>query len=421
MAYDGSAESESWARKRQSLGLDTLTVVADSNCRYDNDDPSLSSPMPFSDSSILESPHTPSSTDRDMISIVDLTPSRDVVAPKQPVDSKSLQQEHHHHQPDQQPPPTIRLIKQCKLTLDDSSSWSQVGYGSFCKVYRAHATRRALTTGRADNLLVAIKTPRSHKLHSTASNPDDKFHLEPHATYLLNQYGDLDPILRNEALILSRLPQQSSIIHFHGLGPTDMLVFDYYTSNLTSHLETITPVHTSQPFIGRSSWKSFALRLLDALDFLKSNNIVHCDIKPDNILLDDDGAPVLADFSSAQDLSPIITFPHQPGNSAPYSAASAIEFTAPELLSNKSLPSFSTDCYSLGLVMLVAGTGNPPYHMAHKNFMQKLMWAQSGAVLDTGSAEDALHLSEISDILKLWLNTRSSLSDLKLLVESIPL
>lgn len=401
--------AENWACKRRSLGLESLTVVPDSSSRYDHDDPSLSSPLPFSDSSILESPHTPASTDRDMISIVDNSPSKDAVARKRLVDSKSLQ-----------PPPAIRLIKECNLILDDASSWSQVGHGSFCKVYRARATGRALTTtGKPDSVFVAIKTPRSHKLHSMASNPDDKFDLEPHATYLLHQYGDLDPILRNEALILSRLPRQTSIIHFHGLGWSDMLVFDYYTKNLTSHLETITPVHPCQPFIGRASWKSFALRLLDALEFLKSNNIVHCDIKPDNILLDDSGAPVLADFSSAQDLSPIITFPLQPGNSAPYSAASAIEFTAPELLSNKSHPSFSTDCYSLGLVMLVAGTGNPPYHMAYKNFMQKLMWAQSGAVLDTGSAEDAAHLSEISNIMKLWLNTRSSVSELKLLVESI--
>ncbi len=44
------------------------------------------------------------------------------------------------------------------------------------------------------------------------------------------------------------------------------------------------------------------VRMLDALDYLHSNNILHLDIKPDNILVTRNGSPVLIDFGAARNM-----------------------------------------------------------------------------------------------------------------------
>lgn len=43
----------------------------------------------------------------------------------------------------------------------------------------------------------------------------------------------------------------------------------------------------------------FTLQLAEAMVWIHSNNIIHCDIKPDNVLLTSSNNLVLSDFGSA--------------------------------------------------------------------------------------------------------------------------
>lgn len=62
-------------------------------------------------------------------------------------------------------------------------------------------------------------------------------------------------------------------------------------------------LHKAAPAVVTEEWLLPILRtLLSALEYLHSQNLLHRDIKPGNILLRDDGSPVLIDFGTARAL-----------------------------------------------------------------------------------------------------------------------
>ncbi len=100
-------------------------------------------------------------------------------------------------------------------------------------------------------------------------------------------------------------------------------------------------------------------RLLDqvaaALAVAHRHGVVHRDVKPANILLDDDGNAYLTDFGVAKLL--------QPESGAPLSLelfAGTPEYVSPEQALNEDVTPLS-DQYSLGLVVYEALSGRPPF------------------------------------------------------------
>ena len=94
----------------------------------------------------------------------------------------------------------------------------------------------------------------------------------------------------------------------------------------------------------------YAGQLLDALAYAHEQRIIHCDIKPDNIILFDDGRVRLADFGIAKVAMRTRTVLG--------SGAGTVGYMAPEQAMGK--PSFRSDVFSMGLVLYRMFSGELP-------------------------------------------------------------
>ncbi|MFQ5720066.1 MAG: sigma 54-interacting transcriptional regulator [Acidobacteriota bacterium] len=89
--------------------------------------------------------------------------------------------------------------------------------------------------------------------------------------------------------------------------------------------------------------------LCHALDFIHARGFIHADIKPDNVLMDQDGTrPRIADFG----LSAMLAAPGKLRGTLPY--------TAPEVLKG-SPPGHASDLYALGVTLYEVAAGHPPF------------------------------------------------------------
>ena len=95
----------------------------------------------------------------------------------------------------------------------------------------------------------------------------------------------------NEIDILARF-KHPNILHAIDVSyarPNLQVVLPFAPDSLKTYLE-------KHDKLSLSEFATFAQKLLSAVWFMHKNKFYHCDIKPDNILMDDKGNPLLADF-----------------------------------------------------------------------------------------------------------------------------
>ncbi|MFH1422712.1 MAG: serine/threonine-protein kinase [Planctomycetota bacterium] len=107
-----------------------------------------------------------------------------------------------------------------------------------------------------------------------------------------------------------------------------------------------------------------ALQVAKAIKYLKEHNIVHCDIKPGNILIAKDGTAKLGDFG-------FVRIGMELNLSDENSVLGTPEYISPEQATGEKNIDFRSDLYSLAVTLYHMLTGKPPYEGTSGIIMQK--------------------------------------------------
>jgi serine/threonine-protein kinase len=109
---------------------------------------------------------------------------------------------------------------------------------------------------------------------------------------------------------------------------------------------------------------SLCTQVADGLDALHAAGLIHRDVKPGNILLDDDGHAYITDFGLMKDReASVLTRPGQ--------ALGSMDYMSPEQIRGEEVTG-QADVYALGCVMIECLTGKPPF--ADRQGM-RILWA----------------------------------------------
>jgi tetratricopeptide (TPR) repeat protein/TolB-like protein/predicted Ser/Thr protein kinase len=162
--------------------------------------------------------------------------------------------------------------------------------------------------------------------------------------------------MRREALALAQLnhPNIATVYNFESDGDTDFVVLEYVSGESLAHLVRQHPLNLSR-LLGLGA------EIADAVEKAHSNGIIHCDLKPSNIVLTEDGHAKVLDFGLARlfaglgESATAITATGSSGGTLPY--------MSPEQLSGRA--DVRSDVYALGAVLYEMATGTRAFQQEH--------------------------------------------------------
>ena len=200
---------------------------------------------------------------------------------------------------------------------------AQVGIGGMSTVYRAFDT--------VLERQVAIKL--MHREIAGDSDQLERFRREARAVAQLNHPHIVGVIDAGE---------EGDPDH-----PTPYIVFEYVEGEtLKQRIRRNTRLSIAESI-------AYAIEIARALGAAHERQIVHRDVKPQNVLIDEEGAAKVTDFGIARTL-------HQEGLTADGRVLGTTDYVSPEQALGRPVNG-QTDVYSLGIVLFEMLTGDVPF------------------------------------------------------------
>lgn len=157
---------------------------------------------------------------------------------------------------------------------------------------------------------------------------------------------------KKEAQILANL-NDPNIVSIYDWGQYDG---SYFICMEYVEGQSLEEIIDKQGIINPSTTAKYAIQICSALEVAHKNNLIHRDIKPQNILVTPDGTVKITDFGIAKSLIEDTT--------KTINVLGTAHYISPEQAQGKIL-SYSTDIYSLGVVLYEMLTADLPFRGAN--------------------------------------------------------
>ncbi|XP_072164851.1 cyclin-dependent kinase 1-like [Diadema setosum] len=127
------------------------------------------------------------------------------------------------------------------------------------------------------------------------------------------------------------------------------LVFEFLTMDLKKYMETLKGKQMEPALV-----KSYTHQIVDGILFCHSRRILHRDLKPQNLLIDNNGIIKLADFGLARAFGiPVRVYTHE---------VVTLWYRAPEVLLGSTRYACPIDIWSVGCIFAEMVTKRPLFH-----------------------------------------------------------
>lgn len=144
--------------------------------------------------------------------------------------------------------------------------------------------------------------------------------------------------------------KHENIVSLHDVIHTEnklMLVFEYMDKDLKKYMDS----RGDRGQLDYITIKSFMFQLLQGIAFCHENRVLHRDLKPQNLLINNKGQLKLADFGLARAFGiPVNTFSNE---------VVTLWYRAPDVLLGSRTYNTSIDIWSAGCIMAEMYTGRP--------------------------------------------------------------
>lgn len=155
--------------------------------------------------------------------------------------------------------------------------------------------------------------------------------------------------------------------HPHIIGVLDFGVehdLPYFVMEYAAH-GSLRDRHTAGSVVPLDTILSYVQQVASALQYAHERQVVHCDVKPENMLVGEDGGVLLGDFGIARVMQ---------NTTQTQDVMGTVAYMAPERFTGKSVP--ASDQYALGVVVYQWLCGDLPFdgrNAAHVLYMHTYM------------------------------------------------
>jgi serine/threonine protein kinase len=177
--------------------------------------------------------------------------------------------------------------------------------------------------------------------------------------------------------------EHSNIIRIYELGSSNRL--PYATMEYIDGEDLRETVISVRQF-NLSVMRTLFIQVCKALEFIHRKGFIHCDVKPENILIDREGSTKLTDFSLLKPMNESV----RPSTETLWGTPT---YMAPEIIEG-SVVDQRADIYSLGILLYEMRTGVPPFEGSDNEILQHHLLTKprrpSIRVLDMSKEEEQI-------------------------------